>query len=91
LEFQAHPFFTDPGDNECLSFIDENARTRFEPSEPLYVESFWNERKEHHKTSRSLRVTKAKIAEQAAQIKKMRQLIQGAISEAEPRRRTGCF
>jgi hypothetical protein len=28
-------------------------------------------------------VTKAKIAEQAAQIKKMRQLIQGAISEAD--------
>jgi hypothetical protein len=40
LEFQVHPFFTDPGENECLSFIEENARTRFEPSEPLYVESF---------------------------------------------------
>jgi hypothetical protein len=40
LEFQVHPFFTDPGENECLSFMEENARTRFEPSEPLYVESF---------------------------------------------------
>ena len=42
-----------------------------------------NERKEHRRTERSLRIARAKIAEQAAQIDKMKRLIEGAIFEAD--------
>jgi predicted nucleic acid-binding Zn-ribbon protein len=43
----------------------------------------WNEQKEHSRTRRDLQLARAKIAEQAAQIERMKQMIQGAISEAD--------
>ena len=41
------------------------------------------ESKEHIQIRRSLRLARAKIAEQAAQIEKMKAILQGAVAEAD--------
>jgi hypothetical protein len=43
----------------------------------------WKEQVEHSKTRRTVRLLRAKVAEQAAQIERMKQLLQGAIAEAD--------